>query len=82
MSCSADVTQGHRTRGAGGETSARAVARLLPGAHVPALVLTFWGNRPSSERTLQLGAARMISKEAHVGEIFDAIGELGGLGDY
>jgi DNA-binding NarL/FixJ family response regulator len=49
---------------------------------VPALVLTFRGNRPSSERTLQLGAARMISKEAHVGEIFDAIGELGGLGDY
>ena len=48
-------------------------------ADVPVLVLTFRGDRPSRERALELGAARVMSKEAHAGEIFDAIRELGGL---
>ena len=38
------------------------------------------GGRASRERALELGAARVISKESHVEEIFEAIGELGGLG--
>jgi DNA-binding NarL/FixJ family response regulator len=50
-------------------------------ADVPVLVLTFRGDRPSRERALELGAARVMSKEAHVGEIFNAIGELGGSED-
>ena len=51
-------------------------------ADVPVLVLTFRGDRPSRERSLELGAARVMSKEAHVGEIFDAIRELGDLEDH
>ena len=50
-------------------------------AEVPVLVLTFRGDGPSRERALELGAARVMSKEAHVGEIFEAIKELGGPGD-
>ncbi len=49
---------------------------------VTVLVLTFRGDRASRERALELGAARVMSKEAHAGEIFDAIGELGGLEDH
>ncbi|CAA9404786.1 MAG: hypothetical protein AVDCRST_MAG03-1461 [uncultured Rubrobacteraceae bacterium] len=51
-------------------------------ADVPVLVLTFRGDRPSRERALELGAARVMGKEAHAGEIFDAIRELGGLEDH
>ena len=50
-------------------------------AEVPVLVLTFRGDRASQKRALELGAARVMSKEAHVGEIFEAIKELGGPGD-
>ena len=50
-------------------------------AGVPVLVLTFRGDGPSRERALELGPARVMSKEAHVGEIFEAIKELGGPGD-
>jgi DNA-binding NarL/FixJ family response regulator len=49
-------------------------------AEVPVLVLTLRGDRTSRERALELGAARVMSKEAHVEEIFAAIRELGGLG--
>jgi len=48
-------------------------------ADVPVLVLTFRGDRPSHERALELGAARVMSKDAPVEEIFAAIRELGGL---
>jgi len=48
-------------------------------ADVPVLVLTFRGDRPSHERALGLGAARVMSKDAPVEEIFAAIRELGGL---
>ncbi len=51
-------------------------------AGVPVLVLTFRGDRASRERALELGAGRVMSKEAHAGEIFDAIRELGGLEDH
>ena len=50
-------------------------------AEVPVLVLTFRGDGPSRERALELGAARVMGKEAHVEEIFEAIKELGGRGD-
>ncbi len=50
-------------------------------AEVPVLVLTFWGDRPSRERALELGAARVMGKDAPVEEIFAAIRKLGGLGD-
>ena len=48
---------------------------------VPVVVLTFRGDGPSRELALELGAARVMSKEAHIGEIFEAIKELGGQGD-
>ncbi len=51
-------------------------------AGVPVLVLTFRGDRALRERALELGAGRVMSKEAHAGEIFDAIRELGGLEDH
>ncbi|MDP8952018.1 MAG: response regulator transcription factor [Actinomycetota bacterium] len=50
-------------------------------ADVPVLVLTFLGDRPSRERVLELGAARVMGKDAPVEEIFAAIRKLGGLGD-
>jgi DNA-binding NarL/FixJ family response regulator len=50
-------------------------------ADAPVLVLTFRGDRPSCERALELGAARVISKDAPVDEIFAAIRKLSGLGD-
>ena len=50
-------------------------------AGLPVLVLTFRGDGSSRERALELGAARVMSKEAHVGEIFEAIKKLGGPGD-
>lgn len=50
-------------------------------AEVPVLVLTFREDRASRDRALELGAARVMSKEAHAGEIFAAIRELGGLED-
>ena len=50
-------------------------------AGLPVLVLTFRGDGSSRERALELGAARVMSKEAHVGEIFEAIKGLGGPGD-
>ena len=50
-------------------------------ADTPVLVLTFRGDRPSRERALKLGAARMMGKEAFAEEIFVAIRELGGLED-
>ena len=48
-------------------------------ADVPVLVLTFRGDRLSHERALGLGAARVMSKDAPVEEIFAAIRELDGL---
>jgi DNA-binding NarL/FixJ family response regulator len=45
---------------------------------VPVLVLTFRGDRPSHERALKLGAARVMSKDAPVEENFAALRELGG----
>jgi DNA-binding NarL/FixJ family response regulator len=45
------------------------------------LVLTFRRDRPSRERALELGAARVMSKDAPVDEIFAAIRKLSGLGD-
>jgi DNA-binding NarL/FixJ family response regulator len=50
-------------------------------ADVPVLVLTFRKDRPSHERALGLGAVRVMSKDAPVEEIFDAIRELDGLED-
>jgi two-component system, NarL family, response regulator DevR len=47
-------------------------------ADVPVLVLTFREDRPSRERALELGAARVMSKDASVEEIFAAIRKLGG----
>ena len=50
-------------------------------ADVPVLVLTFRGDRPSHERALGLGAARVMSKDAPVGEILAAIRGFGDLED-
>lgn len=48
---------------------------------MPVLVLTFQGDRPSRERALELGAARVMGKDAPVEEIFAAIRDLGGSED-
>ena len=50
-------------------------------ADVPVLVLTFRGDRPSRERALELGAARVMGKDASAEEIFAAIRDLGGSED-
>ncbi len=50
-------------------------------AEVPVLVLTFRGDGPSRERALELGAARVMSKDAPLEEIFEAIKGLCGRGD-
>jgi len=50
-------------------------------ADVPVLVLTFRGDRPSHERALELGAERVMSKDAPVGEILAAIRGFGDLED-
>ena len=50
-------------------------------ADVPVLVLTSRGDRPSRERALELGAARVMGKDASAEEIFAAIRELGGSED-
>ena len=50
-------------------------------ADVPVMVLTFRGDRPSHERALELGAARVMSKDAPVGEILAAIRGFGDLED-
>jgi DNA-binding NarL/FixJ family response regulator len=50
-------------------------------ADVPVLVLAFRGDRPSRERALELGAGRVMGKDAPVEEIFASIRELGGSGD-
>ena len=50
-------------------------------ADVPVLVLTFRSDRPSRERALELGAARVMDKNASAEEIFAAIRELGGSED-
>ena len=50
-------------------------------ADVPVLVLTFRSDRPSRERALELGAARVMGKDAPAEEIFAAIRELGGSED-
>jgi two-component system, NarL family, response regulator DevR len=50
-------------------------------ADVPVLVLAFGGDRPSRERALELGAARVMGKDAPAEEIFAAIRGLGGSED-
>ena len=50
-------------------------------AEVPVLVLTFRGDRPSRERALELGATRVMGKDASAEEIFAAIRKLGGSED-
>ncbi len=64
-----------------GEATDFLIALRETRSEVPVLVLTFRGDRASRERALELGAARVMSKEAHVGEIFEAIKGLGGPED-
>jgi two-component system response regulator DesR len=64
-----------------GEATDFLVALREAEADAPVLVLTFRRDRPSRERALELGAARVMSKDAPVDEIFAAIRKLGGLGD-
>jgi DNA-binding NarL/FixJ family response regulator len=64
-----------------GEATDFLVALREAEADPPVLVLTFRGDRPSRERALELGAARVMSKDASVEEIFAAIRKLGGLDD-
>jgi DNA-binding NarL/FixJ family response regulator len=46
---------------------------------VPLLVLTLRGDRHYHDRTLELGAARVMSKDAPVEEILATIRGFGGL---
>jgi two-component system response regulator DesR len=64
-----------------GEATDFLVALREVEADASVLVLTFRGDRPSRDRALELGAARVMSKDAPAEEIFAAIRELGGLED-
>lgn len=55
------------------------VARREAEADVPLLVLTLRGDRHHHDRTLELGAARVMSKDAPVEEILATIRGFGGL---
>jgi DNA-binding NarL/FixJ family response regulator len=60
-----------------GETTGFLAALREAEADTPVLVLTLRGDRLPRERALELGAARVMSKDAPVEEIFAAIRELG-----
>ncbi len=62
-----------------GEATDLLVALREAEADVPVLVLTFRGDRHYHDRTLELGAARVMSKDAPVEEILATIREFGGL---
>ena len=64
-----------------GEATDFLVALREAETDAPVLVLTFRGDRPSHERALELGATRVMSKDAPVEEIFAAVRKLGGPGD-
>jgi DNA-binding NarL/FixJ family response regulator len=62
-----------------GEATDLLVALREAEADVPLLVLTLRGDRHYHDRTLELGAARVMSKDAPVEEILATIGGFGGL---
>jgi DNA-binding NarL/FixJ family response regulator len=62
-----------------GEATDLLVALREAEADVPLLVLTLRGDRDYHDRTLELGAARVMSKDAPVEEILATIGGFGGL---
>jgi len=62
-----------------GEATDLLVALREAEADVPLLVLTLRGDRHYHDRTLELGAARVMSKDAPVEEILATIREFGGL---
>jgi len=62
-----------------GEATDLLVALREAEADVPLLVLTLRGDRHHHDRTLELGAARLMSKDAPVEEILATIREFGGL---
>jgi DNA-binding NarL/FixJ family response regulator len=62
-----------------GEATDLLVALREAEADVPLLVLTLRGDRHYHDRTLELGAARVMSKDAPVEEILATIRGFGGL---
>ena len=62
-----------------GEATDLLVALREAKADVPLLVLTLRGDQHYHDRTLELGAARVMSKDAPVGEILATIGGFGDL---
>jgi DNA-binding NarL/FixJ family response regulator len=62
-----------------GEATDLLVALREAEADVPLLVLTLRGDRHYHDRTLELGAARVTSKDAPVEEILATIRGFGGL---
>ena len=62
-----------------GEATDLLVALREAKADVPLLVLTLRGDGHCHHRTLELGAARVMSKDAPVEEILATIGGFGGL---